>query len=79
MPSRDYLEVVYADGFLTLFSYFYDGEFSLKFDNCETSESYEIPCIEVGGSVSIDIMSGTYSVIAEDSDGRILSGCINIE
>ena len=79
MPSRTNIDVVYQDGVLTISSDFYEGEFSLSFENCESGESYEIPSIYVGESVPFELNVGEYQVDAIGVDGTVLSGVMDVQ
>lgn len=78
MPSGNVLEVVYTDGILTLESNFYEGPFSLSFENNETGEIYEVSAIYVGQSVPLELKCGEYQVNAIGEDGCVLSGFMQI-
>lgn len=78
MPSRNYLEVVYENGSLSLFSGCYEGSFSLSFVNLDSGEGYEVPAVSVGGSISIELPCGEYEVSAIGSDGLILVGFMQV-
>ncbi|MDE7097483.1 MAG: hypothetical protein K2O47_08330, partial [Muribaculaceae bacterium] len=78
MPSKNHLELIYSDGVLTLLSNYYEGVFSLSFENNESGEYYEIPSIFVGESISFELTSGVYQVDAISTDGTILSGIMEI-
>lgn len=78
-PSRNFLEIVCSDGTVTLLSETYNGEFSLSFENCESGESYEIPSIYVGESVSFELNVGEYQVDAVSEDGTVLSGVMDVQ
>lgn len=78
MPSRLHLEVVYQDGTVTLLSDFYEGVFSLSFENLETGEAYEVSPILVGGSASLDLGCGEYQVNAIGEDGTLLAGFMQV-
>ena len=78
VPSRNYLEIVYSYGMLTLSSNVYEGEFSFCFDNIETGESVIVPSIYVGESINIELPYGVYNVIATGSDSLSFYGCLEI-
>ncbi len=78
IPSRNYLEVRYENQSLSFLSESYEGEFSLSFTNIETGESYEVPSISVGDSVSFIIPCGEYEVYAIGPDGLILGGFMQV-
>ena len=78
IPSKNYLELVYSYGVLTLSSDVYEGEFSLKFANTETGECITIPSIYVGGSINIELPCGVYDVSAIGSDSLSFYGCLEI-
>jgi len=69
MPSRNFLEIRYDDGLLTLESETMDGSFSLEIAGDENSVYEVIPSMEIGESVSIDLELGQYSVTATDING----------
>ncbi|MDE6549641.1 MAG: hypothetical protein K2L22_11655 [Muribaculaceae bacterium] len=78
MPSRDYLEVMYENGVLSLSSNSYEGNFSLSFINIESGESHEVPSIFVGETISIFLPCGEYEVSAMGSDGLVLHGFMQV-
>ncbi len=78
MPSPNYLEIVYSQGFLTLTSNCYEGHFSLSFTNLDTGESHEVPSIIVGESASISLSNGEYEVAATGPDGLALVGFMQV-
>ena len=78
MPSRNFLEVIYLDGFITIDSYYYEGEFSLSLENCESGECYEVSSIQVGESVPLTLPCGEYQVKAVGMAGIVLSGYMEI-
>lgn len=78
IPSRNVLEVVYADGIITLESEYYGGAFSLSFANCETGDTYEVPSIQVGQSAPLELEYGEYQVNAIGEDGSHLSGFMEV-
>ena len=78
MPSRNFLELSYSDGVLSLASYTYEGEFSIQLDNTETGESIAIPSISVGESVNAELPCGIYNVSVTGSDGLSFYGCLEI-
>lgn len=78
MPSRNRLEIVYADGSLTLFSNYYEGAFSLRFENYDTGESHEVSSILVGESIPVQLNYGEYEVKAISEEGIVLSGFMQV-
>jgi len=74
MPSRNFLEIYYENGMLTLESETADGSFSLEIAGDENSVYEVIPSIETGESVSIDLELGQYSVTATDINGMQFAG-----
>ena len=78
MPSRNVLEVVYADGILTLTSNYYEGGFFLSLENYESGEIHEIPSIQVGQSAPLELNYGEYQVNAVSEDGTALSGFMQV-
>ena len=78
MPSRNYLEVIYSNGVLSLHSETYEGVFSLQFDSSRSVETYVVPFINVGESVAIELESGIYKVTAEGEGGIVLSGMMEL-
>ena len=78
MPSRTFLEVVYTDGLLTLSSDFYEGEFSLHFEDTETGESHVVSSIYVNEIMPLLLNNGRYDVTATNIDGITLIGSLEI-
>lgn len=78
MPSRNYLEVTYENGVLSLSSESYEGDFSLTFINIEAGESYEVSSIFVGEAISVDLLCGEYEVLAIGPDGLVFSGFMQV-
>ena len=78
MPSANCMEIFYSDGVLSLLSDYYDGEFSLCFENCESGESHEVSSILVGESVAVELNYGEYVVTAINGDGIMLSGFMQV-
>ncbi|MDE5871536.1 MAG: hypothetical protein K2H22_06325 [Muribaculaceae bacterium] len=72
------MEIFYSDGVLSLLSDYYDGEFSLCFENCESGESHEVSSILVGESVAVELNYGEYVVTAINGDGIMLSGFMQV-
>lgn len=79
MPSRNYLEVVYEDGFLTLLSNSYEGEFDVQLYNRGNGETICNHSIMIGSGFDINLDSGEYEVTAMNSDGSIFYGIMYIE
>ena len=79
MPCKYVLEIQYSDGVLSLFSNYYEGEFSLTLNNIETGESYEIPLLAVGESICIDLEVGEYHVSAVNSMSLLFEGIMELE
>ncbi|MDE6650370.1 MAG: hypothetical protein K2K45_10625 [Muribaculaceae bacterium] len=78
MPSRNYLEVIYSNGVISLLSETYEGVFSLQFDSSKSRETYAVPFINVGESAALELESGTYKVTAEGEGGIVLSGTMEV-
>lgn len=78
MPSKYFLEIVYADGELSLFSNAFEGEFYLSFENYELGEKVEIPSIYVGESKTLELKCGEYKVKAISKDGKFFGGVMEI-
>lgn len=78
MPSSNSIEVVYSNGILTFTSKYYEGEFSLIFENYETGITYEIPSIMIGESAPIDLEIGEYQLIAVGKDETTLIGFMQV-
>lgn len=76
--SRMNLQLIYEDGRVSVFSDFYIGVFSLSFENYESGETYEIPSIQVGQSVPLNLNYGEYEVKAIGEDGSHLSGFMQV-
>jgi len=74
MPSRNFLEIHYENGMLTLESETMDGCFSLEIAGEENSVYEVIPSMEIGESVSIDLELGQYSITATDVNGMQFAG-----
>jgi len=74
MPSRNFLEIYYENGMLTLDSETMDGSFSLEIAGDENSVYEVIPSMEIGESVSIDLELGQYNVTATDVNGMQFAG-----
>lgn len=77
-PSKIILEVVYSDGMLTLISNYYEGAFSLRFENYDTGESHEVSSILVGESIPVQLNYGEYEVKAISEEGIVLSGFMQV-
>ncbi len=78
IPSRNFLEVTYSEGSLTLSSNFYEGEYSIQFVNIASGESLLIPSISVGETVTFDLIMGEYEIRAENSEGQIFNGFMEV-
>ena len=78
MPSRKLLYLSYTDGSVSISSNFYEGVFSLSFENYESGETYEVPSIQVGQSVPLNLNYGEYQVKAIGEDGSHLSGFMQV-
>ncbi len=78
MPSRNFLEIYYEEGVLSLQSQTLEGEFSMQFSNNETGDFEYVPVISVGECVPIDPDYGSYSVSAVSSTGMELSGEMSV-
>lgn len=78
MPSRNCLEVVYAEGIVSLSSDFYEGEFSMTFENLESGAVAEVPSISVGESAPLELTIGEYAITAIAVDGTTLVGYMEV-
>ena len=78
MPSRNVLELQYADGMLSLVSNSYEGDFSVVLVDTETAETFVIPFIYVGETISIELSLGVYYVTANSTDGTEFTGTLEI-
>ncbi|MDE6741845.1 MAG: hypothetical protein K2J58_05895 [Muribaculaceae bacterium] len=78
MPSRMILQLVYEDGRVSIYSDFFVGEFSLRFESQECGDNYYLPSIHVGESAPIQLEYGEYYLTAVAEDGTVLSGCLQI-
>lgn len=78
MPSRNFLQLSYSDGLLSLASYTYEGEFTIQLDNVETGETVVIPSIFVGESINIELPCGIYNVSLTGSDSLSFYGYLEI-
>ena len=78
IPSGLSMEVIYDDGLLTLTSDYYEGGFSLSFENYETSAINEIQSIQIGESVPLSLEIGEYQLTAISEDGTELIGFMQV-
>lgn len=78
MPSRNHLEVSYANGIVSLTSDFYEGEFSMTFENLESGAIVEVPSISVGEVAPLELTIGEYAVTAIAVDGTTLVGYMEV-
>ena len=78
LPSRNFLQLSYSDGLLSLASYTYEGEFTIQLDNVETGDSVVVPSIFVGESINIELACGFYNVSVTGVDNLSFYGCLEI-
>lgn len=78
MPARNFLEVYYENGLLSLNSETVQGTFSLEIVSNETRQTYEIPNCNVGDSILLYLNEGEYEVTAMGTDDLIFTGIICI-
>ena len=78
MPSKMNLHLVYENERVSIFSTYYENEFSLRFENYETGATYEIPSIQIGESAPLALEIGEYQLTAVAEDGTELIGFMQI-
>lgn len=77
-PSMKFLELQYSSGMLSLFSNYYEGEFSILLVNNKNLESHTFPSMSVGESVCIVLDLGEYDVKAVSNEGLEFYGILEI-
>lgn len=77
-PSLISIECRCNDGILTLTSDYYEGGFSLSFENYETGAIYKIPSLQIGESVPLALEIGEYQLTAVGEDGTELIGYMQV-
>lgn len=77
-PSRVNIEVMYADGMVSMTSEYVETVLNLTFTNLYTGESETIPSISIGEYVPMDLETGSYELSAEEPDGGSFSGAMEI-
>lgn len=78
MPSRDFIEVSFENGLMSLHSENVQGLFNVQLINSETSQTCEILNFNVGDFMMLELNAGQYEVIATSTDNSIYSGIIYI-
>ncbi|MCM1296377.1 MAG: hypothetical protein NC311_12630 [Muribaculaceae bacterium] len=78
-PSRNFLELYYERGVLTVLSSTREGEITISLKNNENLETIDIEGIIIGESVYIDLDFGFYNVLIEDCNNNTYSGELVIE
>lgn len=79
IPSREFLEIYYDNGFISIQSETCQGSFSLEMSCDSSMRSYGVPAITIGESLSFEIECGEYEVTAVRSDGTTFKGLLLIQ
>lgn len=79
LPSKNFLDLYYEDGVLTLESTTTDGEFSIDLINLATSQTEYIPAISTGESICVDLDCGIYDITAESNGSATYAGQMEIQ
>lgn len=78
IPSRNFIEVYYENGLLTLQSESASGVYDIELVSSEADSNHTVLGMSIGESIVIDLECGSYYVTANGNDTSTFAGSLLI-